>query len=142
MRRILESIAAGDLAHDRFALNVAGYDLARLAAKHALGEHVADTTITELETRFNDLGSPYFARIARSFVAESRVDQRAATLTRREREITALVAAGLTNREIAERLVLSERTVEAHIANVFAKVGASSRSQIAVWHARSASQAP
>jgi DNA-binding NarL/FixJ family response regulator len=56
-----------------------------------------------------------------------------AGLTAREREITALVAAGHSNREIAERLVLSERTVETHVSNVFSKLGYNSRAQLAAW---------
>jgi predicted ATPase/DNA-binding CsgD family transcriptional regulator len=54
-------------------------------------------------------------------------------LTRREREIAALVAEGLSNREVAERLVISKRTVDAHVEHVLAKLGASSRVQIATW---------
>jgi DNA-binding NarL/FixJ family response regulator len=48
-------------------------------------------------------------------------------LTSREGEVLALIAAGLTNREIAERLVVSETTVKTHINHVFAKVGARDR---------------
>jgi predicted ATPase/DNA-binding CsgD family transcriptional regulator len=58
---------------------------------------------------------------------------RLASLTRRERQIAALVAEGLFNREIAERLVISKRTVDAHVAHILAKLGASSRVQIANW---------
>jgi predicted ATPase/DNA-binding CsgD family transcriptional regulator len=54
-------------------------------------------------------------------------------LTRREREIAALVAEGLSNREVSERLVISKRTVDAHVEHVLAKLGASSRVQIATW---------
>ncbi len=51
-------------------------------------------------------------------------------LTRREREVAGLVAEGLTNREIAERLVISRRTVDAHVEHILAKLGFSSRAQI------------
>jgi DNA-binding CsgD family transcriptional regulator/tetratricopeptide (TPR) repeat protein len=54
-------------------------------------------------------------------------------LTRRETEITRLVAEGLTNREIAERLVLSVRTVETHIDRVLGKLDFHSRTQLAAW---------
>ncbi len=54
-------------------------------------------------------------------------------LTRREAEIAVLVARGLTNREIAEELVLSTRTVETHIANALAKMGFATRAQLAGW---------
>jgi DNA-binding CsgD family transcriptional regulator len=52
-------------------------------------------------------------------------------LSRREREVAELVATGATNRQIAARLVLSERTVERHLARIFAKLGISSRAALA-----------
>jgi len=51
-------------------------------------------------------------------------------LTEREREIALLVAAGRTNREIAGQLVLSTRTIEAHLRNVFGKLGVRSRVEL------------
>jgi predicted ATPase/DNA-binding CsgD family transcriptional regulator len=54
-------------------------------------------------------------------------------LTGRELEIAALVALGLPNRDIAERLFISRRTVDAHINHIFGKLGLSSRVQLAIW---------
>jgi DNA-binding CsgD family transcriptional regulator/ribosomal protein S11 len=54
-------------------------------------------------------------------------------LTRREREIASLVALGLTNREIAERLFIAERTAEGHVESIRNKLGFRSRTQIAAW---------
>ncbi len=54
-------------------------------------------------------------------------------LTGREREIAALAALGLPNRDIAARLFISRRTVDAHINHIFAKLGLSSRVQLANW---------
>jgi len=54
-------------------------------------------------------------------------------LTPREREVARFIGQGLSNRQIAETLVISQRTVEKHVANVLAKLGFSSRSQVAVW---------
>ncbi len=54
-------------------------------------------------------------------------------LTRREREIAALLAEGLTNKEIASRLVISQRTVETHVDHVLGKLGITSRAQVASW---------
>jgi non-specific serine/threonine protein kinase len=61
-------------------------------------------------------------------------------LTGRERQIAALVAEGLSNREIATRLVISRRTVDAHVEHVLAKLGASSRVQIATWQRSESAQ--
>jgi len=54
-----------------------------------------------------------------------------APLTAREREIAELVAAGRTNREVAAQLVLSARTVEAHLRNIYGKLGVRSRVELA-----------
>jgi DNA-binding CsgD family transcriptional regulator len=54
-------------------------------------------------------------------------------LSRREREVADLVARGLSNHEIASRLVISQRTVEGHVAKVMGKLGFHTRAQIAAW---------
>lgn len=54
-------------------------------------------------------------------------------LTRREQEILRAVAQGLSNREVAAQLVISEKTVARHLANVFAKIGVGSRTAAAAW---------
>jgi DNA-binding CsgD family transcriptional regulator len=54
-------------------------------------------------------------------------------LTAREREVAALIARGQSNREIAEALVVSERTIETHVANIMFKLSAQSRRQIRDW---------
>ncbi|RZL78358.1 MAG: LuxR family transcriptional regulator [Rhodococcus sp. (in: high G+C Gram-positive bacteria)] len=56
-----------------------------------------------------------------------------AGLTRREQQIAALVADGLTNREIATKLVISQRTVDAHVEHIRTKLGFRSRTQIVRW---------
>jgi non-specific serine/threonine protein kinase len=53
-------------------------------------------------------------------------------LTRREHEVTELIARGLTNRQIAERLFIAQRTVDTHVGHILAKLGCSNRSQAAV----------
>jgi len=59
--------------------------------------------------------------------------QRPVLLTRREQEIAVLVAQGLSNKQIAAKLVISERTAENHILNILNKLGFNARTQIASW---------
>ncbi len=54
-------------------------------------------------------------------------------LTKRERQVAAMVAQGLTNKEIACALVIAQRTAEGHVENILSKLGFTSRTQIAVW---------
>jgi DNA-binding NarL/FixJ family response regulator len=60
-------------------------------------------------------------------------------LTRREFEVAELIESGLSNREIAERLVIAKRTADGHVERILAKLGFSSRAQVAAWMARRAS---
>jgi DNA-binding CsgD family transcriptional regulator len=57
------------------------------------------------------------------------------TLTAREREIASLMADGLSNHDIAEKLVISEGTVEVHVKHILGKLGLRSRVQVAGWFA-------
>jgi DNA-binding CsgD family transcriptional regulator len=59
---------------------------------------------------------------------------RPSTLSRREMEVAGLVAEGLTNRAIAERMFISERTVDGHLEHIREKLGVSSRAQVATWY--------
>lgn len=59
-----------------------------------------------------------------------------ATLTDREREVLELIGLGMSNREIAERLFLAEKTVKNHVTSLLAKLGMQRRTQAAAWVAR------
>jgi predicted ATPase/DNA-binding NarL/FixJ family response regulator len=61
-----------------------------------------------------------------------------AKLTRRESEIARLIADGLSNKEIATRLVISTRTAESHVEHILVKLGFTSRTQVAAWVAKQA----
>ncbi len=63
-------------------------------------------------------------------------------LTRREREIAELVASGLSNREVATRLFISKRTVDAHVEHIFGKLEISSRVQLTVLLQEQSPRAP
>lgn len=54
-------------------------------------------------------------------------------LTSREREVTELIAEGLTNSQLAERLFISPKTAAVHVSNILTKLGLSSRVEIAAW---------
>lgn len=86
----------------------------------ALGQSVLDA---EVQSRLLALASPTSSTRPPS---EVRAD---AALTAREAEILALIGLGLRNREIAERLVISEATVKTHINNLFAKADLHSRAE-------------
>jgi DNA-binding NarL/FixJ family response regulator len=75
-------------------------------------------------------------RLISTFVASRRraapCPEAITSLTPREREVLGLIATGLSNTEIAERLVVSEATVKTHVGRVFTKVGARDRAQAVV----------
>ncbi len=88
----------------------------------------------------------YVRRLLRAFAAASQPDQDklvvsltglVENLTQREIEVLRLLAGGLTNQEIAERLYVSENTVKTHLANIYGKLGARDRRE-AITRARSA----
>jgi DNA-binding CsgD family transcriptional regulator len=114
--------------------------LARGVASAFLHKSDAGALLTDARDRFKALDSPFFASLGERYseyaAPASNSDGRFGATTRREREIAGLVAEGLTNRDIAERLVLSERTIEGHIANLFNKLEVSSRTQVAAWYLR------
>jgi DNA-binding CsgD family transcriptional regulator len=85
---------------------------------------------------------PETRRLEAQEVPRNRVGRAKNELTRREREIAELVAQGRSNRAIAEALVLSERTVETHVASILAKLDLDSRAEVAAFVARTSDRAP
>ena len=71
-----------------------------------------------------------------SRVAAPPIKTRTMQLSKREVEIAELVSEGLSNKEIASRVFLSERTVETHVSNILDKLGVNSRVEISSWVAR------
>ena len=76
------------------------------------------------------------ARVAHRHQSEPTLRaRRAEPLTPREREVAALIAQGLSNRQVAEALVITELTAETHVRNILGKLGVRSRARAAVWAA-------
>ena len=66
-------------------------------------------------------------------VLRARAPRTTAGLSVREREVLALVAAGLPNKQIARKLAISEKTVKAHLTRIFQQIGVTDRTQAALW---------
>jgi DNA-binding CsgD family transcriptional regulator/tetratricopeptide (TPR) repeat protein len=79
------------------------------------------------------LGMRVFRARADAVIDEITAAKGPVLLSRREQEVAALVARGLSNREIARTLYLSERTAENHVQHILTKLGFGSRAQIAAW---------
>ena len=86
----------------------------------------------EARAEFERLDMPGPMQGAHALLAELDTDA-GSPLSAREREVAELVSRSLSNREIAQRLVLSERTVETHVRNILTKLGFSSRTEIVAW---------
>jgi DNA-binding NarL/FixJ family response regulator len=94
---------------------------------------------TEAAAEFRRLDLPGPLAAAGTLLARIDVRARAASpLSPRECEVAALIARAMSNRQIAERLVLSERTVETHVRSILAKLGYATRTEIATWSLRQA----
>ena len=101
---------------------IRGSNLVDAIRQVAGGKSLLDPTVTErLLTRLRE-GTPQ--------------DERLASLTQREREILALIADGLTNRQIGERLFLAEKTVKNYVSGLLSKLGMERRTQAAVYGAQ------
>ena len=110
---------------------------AKDSAKGALGsskfeaEFQAGTRLNRVAALRLALGESDQAEVAPSDGAES------AALGRRELEVARLVADGLSNKQIAARLFISDRTAATHVGNILNKLGFNSRAQVATWVASS-----
>jgi DNA-binding NarL/FixJ family response regulator len=80
--------------------------------------------------------SPLAPKAAQALVAARAEHRTEPDLTPREREVLALLADGLPNKLIARRLDISEKTVKAHLTNIFQRIGVTDRTQAALWAER------
>ena len=114
---IFAAVMAGAVGY--LLKEVRGSSLIDAIRQIAAGRSLLDPTVTErLLTRLRDGTSN---------------DARLASLSDREREVLALIADGLTNRQIGERLFLAEKTVKNYVSGLLAKLGMQRRTQAAVF---------
>lgn len=95
----------------------------------SLAATIDDELISERFTRSALTGVPREDRL----LARRTEAEQFGGLTKRERAVSALIAQGKTNREIADALVVSERTVETHVSHILSKLGVTTRRHIATW---------
>jgi DNA-binding NarL/FixJ family response regulator len=76
---------------------------------------------------------PLDPRAGRVLLDQKRARPERPELSQREREVLELVSKGLANKQVGRRLGITERTVKAHLTNVFARIGVTDRTQAALW---------
>ncbi|MEV6136664.1 LuxR C-terminal-related transcriptional regulator [Nocardia sp. NPDC051990] len=118
-----------------------------LEAQHSACQHTLDQSLRQAVQRAErtrgaalDHAQAIQYALDPSQTAQEPDEQEDTMLTARERQVAELVAQGLSNRKIAQQLVLSPRTVDRHLENILCKLGYSSRAQIAAWTARAQRQ--
>jgi DNA-binding NarL/FixJ family response regulator len=127
---ILTSFADDEALFDSIMAGAAGYllkqikgtDLVDAIRRVASGQSLLDPEIT--------------ARVLERLRKGDEEDERVARLTDQERKILDLIAEGMTNRQIAERLFLAEKTVKNYVSNLLSKLGMERRTEAAVFAAR------
>jgi DNA-binding NarL/FixJ family response regulator len=116
----------------RQALGGAAFEAARLRGRSRTTEQAVEHA-SALAVQIQATGST--ARLGTE-QSTSRTRAPESLLTAREHEVALLMASGLSNRQIAASLVISERTVHAHVARILSKLGFRSRTQVAAWVVR------
>src|SRR6266508_2296056 len=104
-----------------------------ICATRRLGRQAAADAFRTGQGLTNDEAAALASRLGSTSGAGEARTPAQALLSPREREVVTLITRGLTNRQIADALVIGERTVHTHVANVMAKLELSSRTQIAAW---------
>jgi predicted ATPase/DNA-binding CsgD family transcriptional regulator len=108
-------------------------DQCRARARETLGRPAFEAAYQRGKHFTSDAGAAYALGEPTALPSASTPASELPRLTRREREVAALVAQGMSNKDIAAELVVSQRTAEAHVENILTKLGFTSRTQIAAW---------
>jgi DNA-binding NarL/FixJ family response regulator len=142
LQSALRSFAALDLP-----LEAAKAQLELARALAATGPDAAAAEARRALDTFERLGAAPDADAAAALLRSLGAPARAwpkhyGTLTKRETEVLALLAAGCSNAEIGERLYISRRTAEHHVANILSKLGMRSRTEAAAYAARELPERP
>jgi two-component system response regulator DevR len=117
---LIEAIMAGAAGY--LLKQVRGTDFVDAVRRVAAGQSLLDPAVT--------------AKVLERLRSGPVEDERLGRLTDQERKILDLIAEGLTNRQIAERMVLAEKTVKNYVSHVLAKLGMERRTEAAVFAAR------
>lgn len=136
-RRFVDGASTGDhvalasLADDLVSRGATRWAVeAMAAAARSAARRSEQRLARRLAGRVDELTASCSGLMVPSLLDVRTLDAGVAALTLRERDVALLAAGGMANRAIAERLGISARTVEAHLANCFAKLGISSRSEL------------
>ncbi len=108
----------------------------RALSSGADGYIVKDITPTELIESMKRIHNDGFyadPRLASVLLKRNSVHRNAIELSMRELDVARLIAQGLSNREISERLILSDKTVKNHVSNIFSKLNVTARTQVAIY---------
>jgi DNA-binding NarL/FixJ family response regulator len=117
---LLQAVLAG--ASGYLLKQIRGTDIVDAVRRTAAGQSLLDPAVTD--------------RLLARFRTPAKTDERLARLTPQERRILALIADGLTNRQIAGEMHLAEKTVKNYVSSLLAKLGMERRTQAAVFAAR------
>jgi DNA-binding NarL/FixJ family response regulator len=102
-------------------------------AQGYLLKHAEPETLIEAVRAAHAGLAPLDPRAGRLLLDRQRRRQVRVELSHREREVLTLVTEGMANKQIARRLGISERTVKAHLTNIFQRIGVTDRTQAALW---------
>ncbi len=117
---LVQAVVAG--ASGYLLKQIRGTDIVDAVRRVASGQSLLDASLVD--------------RVRKQFQRDSAEDERLARLTNQERRILALIAEGLTNRQIGAEMHLAEKTVKNYVSNLLAKLGMERRTQAAVFAAR------